>query len=177
MIWRRHIGDRVLLGTWLLILWCLLWGRLTPAVVVSGVVVAALALAAARIPVLPVGMRPRWRRFPAALAGLVTDVVLSSVEVAFAALSRQTPYAAVVAVSLPPISDVETTVVANRISIVPGTLVIDLDQEENTLYVYIVPVRDVDDARRKERHAVRIAEQTIGLFSAVDRRTPRRTDT
>ncbi|NEE02012.1 Na+/H+ antiporter subunit E [Phytoactinopolyspora halotolerans] len=168
----RRIGDRILLGTWLLVLWCLLWGRLSAAVVASGVVVAALALAAARLPVLPVALRPRWHRLPGALVSLLVDVARSSVEVAAAALSRRTPRAAVIKVTLSQITDVQATIVANRISLVPGTLVIDLDldleRDEDTLYVYVVPVRDADDARNKERHAVQMAEQTIQLFSAAN---------
>lgn len=166
---RFRLGDRLLLGGWLVVLWCLLWGLLSPAVVVSALVVAVVALAAARLPFLPVLTRLRWLRLPRALGSLLVDLSRSSVEMAAATVSRRTPRAAVVTVSLPDITDVETTVVANRLSMVPGTLVVDVDRANDTLYVYVTPIRDLDDARRKEAHAVRIAEQITGLFVRIDR--------
>lgn len=166
---RLRIGDRLLLGGWLVLLWCLLWGLLSLAVVASGLVVAVAALVASRLPFLPVSTRLRWHRLPRALGSLVVDLARSSVEVTAATASRRTPRAAVVTVSLPDITDVETTVVANRLSLVPGTLVVDVDRANDTLYVYVTPIRDLDDARRKEAHAVQIAEQIIGLFVRIDR--------
>lgn len=161
--------DRLLLTGWLYVVWVLLWGMLTPAVLLSGLVVAPLCLAASRLPVVRLTSRPRPVAILRAVGRFTVDVVKSTVEVAGTVLLRgPATRSAIIEVRLPPtadpVSDLAVTVAANRISLVPGTLVVDIDRPSSTFYLYVLDVRsgdDIDAARRDAEQAV------ADVFAAV----------
>lgn len=154
--------DRLLLTGWLYVVWVLLWGMLTPAVLLSGFLVAPLCLAASRLPAVRLSSRPRPAAILRAAGRFTADVVKSTVEVAGAVLRRgPATRSAIVEVQLPPtaapVSDLAVTVAADRLSLVPGTLVVDIDRPSNTFYVYVLDVRsdeDIDAARRDAEQAI-----------------------
>ncbi|MEY9212787.1 Na+/H+ antiporter subunit E [Thermobifida halotolerans] len=158
---RRLLSDQVFLLAWLALVWVLLWGTFSPAVLLSAVVVAPLCLAACRLPVLP-RARPRLWRFPGVLGRFAVDVVVSSLQVAWATV-RRGPHtrSAVVAVPLRCASDVALTVAANRISLVPGTLVLDIDRDVEEMYVYVFDVRRTEDLDRARDDAARSAADVL----------------
>lgn len=153
--------DRLLLTGWLFVVWVALWGRVTPAVLLSGLVVAPLCLAASRLPAVPLAFRPRPVALLRAVGGFAVDVVKSTAQVGWTVLWRgPATRSAVIEVRLPPTgpaTDLAVTVAANRISLVPGTLVVDIDRPSDTFFVYVLDVRsdeDVEAARRDAERAV-----------------------
>lgn len=138
---------------WLALVWVLLWGTFTPASIVGGVLVAALVTAlfpmpppADRLPVRPL-------RVAGLLGYLVWDLVVSAAEVSWQVL-RHGPRArgAIVAVPLISSSDRVVTVMANAISLSPGTMALQIDHDNDVWYVYVLGPRDpagVDRARRR----------------------------
>ncbi|SFE83911.1 Na+/H+ antiporter subunit E [Blastococcus tunisiensis] len=172
--------DRLLLTGWLFVVWVLLWGSLTPAVLLSGVVVAPLCLAASRLPAVRLTSRLRPVTMLRALAGFVVDVVRSTAGVAWTVLRRgRATRSAVVAVRLPapgPASDLAVALAANRLSLVPGTLVVDIDRDRDTFYVYVLDVRsdeDVQAARRDAERAVADVLAAAGHPATGGREVPR----
>jgi multicomponent Na+:H+ antiporter subunit E len=150
--------DRMLLTGWLLVVWIMLWGTATPAVLLSGLAVAPLCLAASRLPAVRLHARPRVRASLRALGRFLVDVLRSSAEVAWAVLRRgATVRSAILELPLPPVSDMLVSVIANRLSLVPGTLVVDIDRPSDRIYVYVLDVHtdeEVEQARQDAEGAV-----------------------
>ncbi|GAB3344742.1 Na+/H+ antiporter subunit E [Modestobacter lapidis] len=154
--------DRILLTGWLVVVWVLLWGALTPAVILSGVLVAPLCLAACRLPAVRLRSRPRLGGSLRALGRLAVELATSTAQVVWTVLRRgPATRSAIVGVRLPahgePLPDLLVAMAANRLSVVPGTLVVDIDRPSNTLYIYVLDVRseeDVEEARRGAERAV-----------------------
>lgn len=118
--------------------WCALTGEFAVAAWVEGFVLSwlALALAGAGGP-LRTGA---WRRLPAAL-GLALfflwELVIANVNVALAVLGpRHRVRPVIVAVPLEVRSDAGITLLANLITLTPGSLSVDVASDRSTLYVH-----------------------------------------
>lgn len=144
---RRVVGHPVLL-LWLTAVWVGLWGSLTAANVLGGLLVAAVLLAlpsGVRPPVDPAGRDCSAGLRPLALLRFATffgyDLVRASLQVAALALRpRPLLRQAVVAVPVEGASDALLTLLANAISLTPGTLTLDVDRQRAMLYVHVLNV-------------------------------------
>ena len=104
------------------------------------------------------------RSFPALVAyGLLfgKELVTANVDVAYRVLAPSMPIEpAVVEVPLRVQSDLAITTIANSITLTPGTLTMDYDDDTNTLYVHAISGADreavVDPIRSWEEYALRI---------------------
>jgi multicomponent Na+:H+ antiporter subunit E len=155
---RSSLGRRLLHLVWLVVVWSLLVGSVRPDVVLGGALVGALVLAGSRLPALPRHSRIRWHRLPGLGARLLRDLAMSTVQVTVATLSRgPATRSSIIAVDVPPdASDAALTAACQRISLEPGSLVLDLDRERNRVFVYQIDTReprDVEHARQRT-HAV-----------------------
>ena len=159
----RITAGRAVIATWLTIMWVLLWGDLTPANVLTGVVVAVgLVLV---FPPAPSNDDPLVVRPVAAASFLVWflwQLVITNVAVAREVLlprSRSDIRPAVVAVRLRTRSGRLATIIANAITLTPGTLTIDARGRPALLYVHVLSFTDeasaVADVEDLERRAVR----------------------
>ncbi|MFC5382670.1 Na+/H+ antiporter subunit E [Aquipuribacter nitratireducens] len=150
---------------WGALVWVLLWGGLQPLVLVSALPVALLCWLLTGLPAPVVPARPRLWPGLRALGALLVDLVRSTAAVVVAVVVRgPATRSAVVAVRAPSRSDVAVAVAANRVSLVPGTLVVAVDREADLLYVHCLDVRDeagVERARARTQHAV---DQVLAAF-------------
>ncbi|MGA1629270.1 MAG: Na+/H+ antiporter subunit E [Ilumatobacteraceae bacterium] len=133
----------------LLLLWIALWGEVSVANVVSGVVVVAI------VGWLFVHDRPRryvMRPVPALrlLLHVLVSLVGSSVRVVFAVLfpTRERVATSVQSVALQQGSVFVGAVVANAITLTPGTMSLDLDESTLVLSVHVLGRVDPDEFRR-----------------------------
>ncbi|MDR7384134.1 Na+/H+ antiporter subunit E [Promicromonospora iranensis] len=120
-------------------LWVLLWGDLSWANVLSGVALGALVALAFPLP--PVGTAGTLR--PGPLAHLVgrfaSDLVVASFQVAWTAVRPgPTPQGGLVEVPLRSTSELLVAITAGLSSMVPGTVVVDLDRSGATLQVHVL---------------------------------------
>lgn len=155
---------RLPLVLWLTAVWVGLWGSLTVANVAGG-----LALSLLLVTLLPLTDVPdRAVVKPLALlrfAGyFLVDLVRSSVQVTLLVLRpRHQLRQAVVAVPVLGASDSLLTLLANAISLTPGTLTLEVDRPASTLYVHVIDVGDDLDAVRADLAAVeRLAILAVG---------------
>lgn len=88
------------------------------------------------------------------LVALVTfflkELLIANVRMAYYTLSplnRLNP--GIVAVPLEEMSDGELTVLANLLTLTPGTLTLDVSADKRTLYVHFMDIRDPEAARRE----------------------------
>ena len=147
---RRGSAGRVVIAVWLTVMWVLLWGDVSLANVVTGA-----AVAAALVLVFPPGATnddPIVVRPLAATSFLVWflgQLLITNLAVAREVLlprSRSQIRPAVVAVRLKTNSGRLATIVANAITLTPGTLTIDARGRPALLYVHVLSFTDVESA-------------------------------
>lgn len=159
---RRRVRLGPVLG--LTVVWLLLWGRVSPNLVLLGVVVAVAVVRAFPLP--DIGREGRVR--PVAVLGLawsfVRDLVLASIEVARLAVGKgPTTSAAVVSVTLRTRSELLMTMTGEILSLVPGTLVVELRRATGTLFLHVLGP-DLEDPVRETR--ARVLELEARLIRA-----------
>jgi multicomponent Na+:H+ antiporter subunit E len=156
---------------WLVVLWILLWGRVTPGLLATGLVIGTVTIA--MFPLPPLAIDGRIRPFAALRFGLrfVYDLVRASLEVASLAFRRdQEAPTAVIGVPLVTRSDLMLTLVAEVLSLVPGSLVVEIDRHDAIIYLHLIGVRDRDEVERERRRASETEARMIRAFgSPVDR--------
>jgi multicomponent Na+:H+ antiporter subunit E len=94
--------------------------------------------------------RVRVARLPGFFLFFLREVVLANLKVAAAVLApagRLRP--AIVAVPLAVDRDAEIALLANLITLTPGTLSLDVSPDRRTLYVHAMATRGPDDLRRE----------------------------
>lgn len=142
----RHIAF----VAWLVLVWVALWGDLSWANVLSGTAVAVLLVAL--FPDAgpgPVGtVRPL--RALVFLAHFAYKLVEANLIVAWEVITpnNESINEGIVAVPVTGASDAVITIVANAISLTPGTLTIEVSREPAVLYVHVLHLRDIEAVRR-----------------------------
>jgi multicomponent Na+:H+ antiporter subunit E len=151
----KRITSHLALAVWLVILWVVLWGQFTPANLLGGIAIALVVLTA-----LPVGEPARLAdgsravRFnPIAAIGFIGwlfwQVVVSSLKLAWEVVTPRNSIAmGVVEVRLRGISEVHTLVVANCITLTPGTLTIEATTDPTVLDVHVLHLVDPEAVRQ-----------------------------
>jgi len=136
----------------LTISWCALWGALSVANVLSGLIVSA-----AGVWMGSVGGGAGLRPVPfAKLIGLIVkDLASSTYNVAQEVLTP-TDYTdeGVIAVGLPPGSRNHTLLLCTAITLTPGTAVVELDRDRNVLYLHLLHLERRSEV---EAHVERLA--------------------
>jgi multicomponent Na+:H+ antiporter subunit E len=160
--------KRMALGAWLLVVWLALWGSVTTANVLGGLVVAA------GVQLLPdphpVGGRFSLRPLSALrfLGYFAYKVVEANIFVARQVVSRRDRFSAsVVEVPLRGASDSLVTVVANAFGLMPGSVTIEVRRDPPTLYVHALHLRGVDEVRRDINRLEVMAVRAFGSAEAL----------
>lgn len=171
---RAAAGSRLLpplTAGWLVVLWLLLWGRVSPGLIASGLVVALVATALFPLPEIPVEGRPRPLATLIFLVRLAWAIARASVQVAALAFRREREApTAVIGVRLRTRSDLMLTLVAEVLSIVPGSIVVEIDRRDAVLYLHLIGVRDRADVERERASALATEARMIRAFgSPADR--------
>lgn len=146
---------------WLTAVWVLLWGEVTALTVLGGVVLGAVILLVFPLPRVDVRLRPRALPLVVLLARFLLDLVRSSVGVAWLAV-RPGPVTRGVLMDLQLVGDdvLLQTLTAEMVSLVPGSVVVDLDPDTGLLTLHALNVRTRAEAE-KVRHRVRGQEARV----------------
>ncbi|MDB5535676.1 MAG: Na+/H+ antiporter subunit [Devosia sp.] len=129
----------------LALLWAALTGSFSGPNLLLGAVIALAALLLLRGRIgQPSGLR---RVLPAVLLAVVFlyELLLSAIKVALVVMApnlRAQLRPAIVAVPLTVKSDLEITLLANLITLTPGTLSIDVSDDKSVLYVHVLMLED-----------------------------------
>jgi multicomponent Na+:H+ antiporter subunit E len=144
-------------------LWLGLWGEVTPANIISGVVVVALVLVA-----FPPDRQMRHRYHPLALLSFVVFIlralVVSSARVALAVIAPTPARTRTEIVDVPLSTDSElvASVMANSITLTPGTMTVEVREVPLTLSVHVFGFGDEASFRAEmadlERRILRATE-------------------
>lgn len=150
---------------WLMLVWILLWGKASPANVVGGLAVALVIIVLLPLPVVPV----EGRLHPISLLRLVVIVayqlVLSSLQVAWLAVRPgPPPRSAVLRARLAIKSDLVLVLAVNIFTLIPGSMVLEIDQERRLIYVHVIDVGNEKSVARFYRQVEQIERLLIATF-------------
>jgi multicomponent Na+:H+ antiporter subunit E len=164
-----RIRHQLPLLIWLGFVWILLWGTWSWANVLSGLTVALVVTLV--LPLPPVVGNTRVRPLPLLryVGHFLGDLVVSGAQVAWRALAPGgVTQGAIVRVQLRVDSDLLLTVVAETVSLVPGSLVLDLDREERLISVHLLHVHDADDVARQKADVLATEERIVRAFGTAE---------
>jgi multicomponent Na+:H+ antiporter subunit E len=176
---RARWRNRIVAVTGLITVWMLLWGTLSWANLISGLVVAVILLAVFPLPpvtfagrIRPVPLARFWVRF-------LWDLVIASVQIAWLALRfGHTPLSAIIAVRLRVNTDLNLTLTAEALSLVPGSLILEADRNTGTLFVHVLGVRTLDEVERFRESVLDLESRIVAAVgSSGERRRLDRSDT
>lgn len=147
----------------LAVAWLFLWGELTVPSLLAGFIVgfSAIALTQAALG------RARYLGAAGAVlrlaARFVATLVVASLVLARDVLRRAPAFdPAFVRVDVPALGPVQTVVLANLVSLTPGTLTVDAVDEGGTLYVHALYAADVGEVRREILRMARLIQTVAG---------------
>ena len=161
---RRHALQAWVL-CWLMLVWILLWGKLSAANIVGGLAIAAVITVMLPLPAVPV----EGKLHPLSLLRLVVVVgyqlVLSSLQVAWLAVRPgPPPLTAVLRTRLSIKSDLVLALASNILTIIPGSMVLEIDQERRLMYVHVIDVGNEKAVARFYRQVEQIERLLIASF-------------
>lgn len=142
--------NLLVLNLLIALLWLALTGRFSAANLALGYVIGFIVLWYCR----PHMRTTRYFEKLRCAAGFVLfflwELVKANLKVAFDVMTpRHRMRPGVIAVPLDARSDTEITLLANLITLTPGTLSLDLSTDRRVLYVHVMYIDDVDSMRRE----------------------------
>ncbi|WP_431803407.1 Na+/H+ antiporter subunit E [Microbacterium sp. bgisy203] len=137
---------------WLIALWMLLWGQFTVLAALTGLIVAIFVTRVFRLPPVELSGRVNlWYGF-VFIATFLLALVRGSLLVAWQTVNpTRYPGAAIIAVPLRTDDDLIMAHVGVTASLIPGSLIVDVDRDRRILYLHVIGVtsdRDVENQRR-----------------------------
>jgi multicomponent Na+:H+ antiporter subunit E len=135
----------ILIAVVLAVLWAAMTGTFTLLNLIFGLVLAFLALAILRDRIESPRLLRRCRRIAGLTGVFIYELFASAIKVgwlvAMPGMKRRLA-PGIVAFPLTATSDAEITLLANLITLTPGTLSIDVSDDRKVLYVHAITVRD-----------------------------------
>jgi multicomponent Na+:H+ antiporter subunit E len=163
----RRIALRAWVLCWLILVWILLWGTVSTANILSGLAIALLITLLLPLPPVPV----EGKLHPVSLLRLIVTVfyylALSSVQVAWLAIKPgPPPLSAVLRAHVAVKSDLVLALSVNTFNLIPGSIVLEIDQTRRMLYMHVL---DVGSDRAVNRFYRQVAVVERLLVSAFER--------
>ncbi|MFI7580277.1 Na+/H+ antiporter subunit E [Kocuria kalidii] len=154
---------------WLVLVWGALWGDFGLGNLLVGLVLALLVTWFLYLP--PVQLSGRFNPFQFAVFAVtfVWQVAKASVEVMVIAIVVG-PRArnAVVGVRLRTTSDLLLTATGHTMTLIPGSLVVEVDRATSTLYFHALNVRDSREAEEFRRSALQVEAAWIRIMGTAE---------
>jgi multicomponent Na+:H+ antiporter subunit E len=164
-----RLRHQLPLLVWLVVVWILLWGTWSWANVLSGAAVALVVMLVLPLPPVVGGTRVRPLPLIRFVGHFLVDLAVSGAQVAWRAIGPGgMQQGAIVRVQLRADSDLLLTVVAETISLVPGSLVLDLDREERLIAVHLLHVADLADVERQKAAVLATEDRIVRAFGTAD---------
>ncbi len=153
---RQLHSRRVVTAVLLVFTWCALWGEVSVANVVSGLVLASLTL------MLGLGPGTRGRivlrpllRFARLVLG---DLVVSTLKVSYEVVTpTDRTRESIVAVDVPYGTRSHLLLLVVAVTVTPGTAAVDADFESGTLYLHLLDHERRDEVERHVRELAGLA--------------------
>jgi multicomponent Na+:H+ antiporter subunit E len=143
----------------------LLWGNVSAANIISGVAVALVITLLLPLPPVPI----EGRLHPLFLVRLVLLIayylVLSSVQVAWLAIKPgPPPRSAVLRAHVAIKSDLVLALMVNALNLIPGGIVLEIDQTRRMIYVHVIDANSDTSVQRFYRQVADLERLLIATF-------------
>lgn len=169
---RGALRERLVAAAGLTVVWVLLWGTPTRLNVVGGLLVATVVLVVFPLPQVTLAGRVHPPALLRLAVRFVADLVVASVQIARLAFRfGHVPRSAIIAVALRAPSDLNLTLTAEALSLVPGSLIVEVDRTAGVLYVHVLDLRHPGDAARFRQSVLDLETRIVRAFgSPAERR-------
>ncbi|MGK8361608.1 Na+/H+ antiporter subunit E [Corynebacterium amycolatum] len=165
---KRPPRISILLFLFTLIIWVMLWGEVTFANVLSGILVATLLNLAMPIPpnsALDINFGGMVRLF----GSWTIDFVKASISVSWLAIRRaDPPPTAIIKVPMRTNDDISLTTAMALINLQPGGIIVDIDKREKTLTMHILDASSTGKVAEQINQLTRIERRVIRAFENRD---------
>jgi len=146
---------------WLTLVWILLWGDVSAANIISGLAVAAAITYLLPLPAVPVEGRIHLVSLARLILLVTWYLFLSSLQVAWLAIRPgPPPLTAVLRARLNIKSDLVLALEVNIINLIPGSIVLEIDQARRLIYVHQLDV-GTDRAVKQFYHQIHQVERLL----------------
>lgn len=153
----------------LVVLWMLLWGSITPLTIVTGVVVALGVTRAFYLPPVELSGRFNLFWFIAFVARVLGEMVIASFQVALLAIGPRSRHeSALIKVDLHTRSDFILTGTALAVSLVPGSIVVEVDRTTTVLYVHTLSVHSAAEVEKARAHVLGLERSLLRAWGSRD---------
>lgn len=165
----RRYELPLLLG--LVITWMALWREFSLFTFIGGVLVALIVMRVFYMP--PVELAGRFNLWWCLryVGYFFSQVAIASVQVAWIAVRpKPVPHRSIIAVRLCTNSDFIMTLVGLTISLIPGSFIVDVDRENQVLFLHVLNTPDqaaVEKMRREVAHIEKLLIKTLGSRDEV----------
>ena len=146
---------------WLVAGWVLLWAQFTVLAAVTGIIVAIVVTRVFRLPPVELSGRVNFWWGLVFVVEFLIALVRGSLTVAWQTLTPGQPGAAIIGVSMVSDDDLIMTHVAVTASLIPGSLIVDIDRDRRILYLHIIGVKSDDDVEAQRRSVQHWEERII----------------
>jgi len=161
---RLHLPAIVVLTA----VWVLLWDQVSVFILVTGVLLAMLVSLVFPLP--PIELHGRIRPLGLLRLGarLLTDLVRSSVSVvALAFRFGAAPRSAIIRVQLRTQSDLYLTQTAELVSLVPGSIVLEVHRSTHTIYLHVLDKVEPADLDRAHHDVLDAEARVLRAFGSA----------
>ncbi|MGH3580593.1 MAG: Na+/H+ antiporter subunit E [Mycobacterium sp.] len=161
----RRLTLRVWTLLWLTLVWILLWGTVSAANVLSGLAIALVITLLLPLPAVPVEGRLRPLSFAMLVAYVSWSLVVSSTQVAWLAIKPGAlPPTAVLRAHLNIKSDLVLALAVNVLNLIPGSIVLEIDQTRRLIYVHVIDVGSQRAVDRFYRQTATVERLMVAAF-------------
>ncbi len=166
---RQRVVQQLPLLVGLVILWMLLWGEFSWRSSLSGILVAVLVTRVFYLPPVELSGRVNVFWLLVFLVRFAGELVVSSVLVAAQVFRPgRMPLNAIIEVPLRTESDFVMSLTAITISLMPGTLVLEIDRERSLLFLHVLAAGDEAGLEKARRSALAIEASVIRAVGSRD---------
>ena len=150
---------------WLMLVWVLLWGKVSAANILGGLAVAVLITVLLPLPVVPVEGRVHPLSLVRLIGVVAYQLVASSAQMAWLAIKPgPPPRTAVLRARLAIKSDLVLALAVNILTLIPGSIVLEIDQERRLIYVHVIDVGSEKAVDRFYRDVAQIERLLVAAF-------------
>lgn len=161
----RNILLRIWVLCWLILVWILLWGTFSAANVISGLLIALVITVLLPLPAVPVEGRVHPLSLLRLILSVFYELVISSAQVAWLAVKPgPPPLSAVMRAHLAVKSDLVLALAVTIFNLVPGSIVLEIDQSRRMLYMHVIDVGNKRAVQRFYRQVSKVERLLVRTF-------------
>jgi len=153
----------------LVVLWMMLWGSITPLTILTGVLVALGVTRTFYLPAVKLSGRFNLFWFAVFVGRVLGEMAIASFQVALLAIGPRARHrSALIKVELHTRSDFILTGVALAVSLVPGSIVVEVDRASSVLYVHALSVRTPAQVEKARAHALGLERDLLRAWGSPE---------